>query len=111
MQQYLRNVGRQVAVINLDPANDALPYEAAVDISDLVHLEAVMAELKLGPNGGLIYCMEYLEQNMDWLQERLEPLAKGACMRMAPVAWGASSRTYVSLKNLQSHIHSFIYTR
>ncbi len=52
-------------------ANDNLPYNAAVDISDLVHLEAVMEELKLGPNGGLVYCMDYLEENMDWLKERV----------------------------------------
>lgn len=55
-----------------------LPYEAAVDISDLVHLEAVMEELRLGPNGGLVYCMEFLQKNLDWLQEKLAPLEKGA---------------------------------
>ena len=26
---------------------------------------------------GLIYCMEYLSQNLDWLKEKLEPLQKG----------------------------------
>lgn len=32
-----------------------------------------MEELKLGPNGGLVYCMEYLEDNLDdWLSEQLE---------------------------------------
>ena len=52
MQQYLSALGRKVAVINLDPANDAVPYDCAVDIMDLVSLEAVMRETKLGPNGG-----------------------------------------------------------
>ena len=42
-----------------------------------VHLEAVMDELKLGPNGGLVYCIDYLEKNMDWLKEKLKPLQKG----------------------------------
>ncbi len=28
-------------------------------------------------NAGLLYCMEYLEENMDWLQDRLEPLLEG----------------------------------
>jgi hypothetical protein len=28
-------------------------------------------ELKFGPNGGLIFCMEYLMENMDWLQRQL----------------------------------------
>ena len=33
-------------------------------------------EMNLGPNGGLVYCMDYLEKNMDWLQEALAPLEK-----------------------------------
>ena len=52
MQQYLRLIGRTVSVINLDPANDSLPYDCAVDISDLVSLEQVMSQFDLGPNGG-----------------------------------------------------------
>lgn len=31
-----------------------------------------MEELGLGPNGGLIYCMEYLLSNLTWLQDHLE---------------------------------------
>jgi len=58
-------------VVNLDPGNDMLPYDCAVDVMDLVKLEEVMDELELGPNGGLVYCMEYIEQNLDWLQEKL----------------------------------------
>ena len=26
---------------------------------------------------GLLYCMEFLEHNMDWLQEKMEPLMEG----------------------------------
>lgn len=52
MLQYMRATGRPVAVVNLDPANDLLPYKPDVDISDLVCLEEVMEQLKLGPNGG-----------------------------------------------------------
>ncbi|KAG8678176.1 ATP binding protein, partial [Ceratobasidium sp. 395] len=46
-------------------------YEPAIDIRDLISLEDVMEELGFGPNGGLIYCFEYLLQNMDWLDEEL----------------------------------------
>ncbi len=52
MQQYLRGAGRNVCVVNLDPANDVLPYTPDVDISELVCLEQVMDTLHLGPNGG-----------------------------------------------------------
>ena len=30
-----------------------------------------MEELGLGPNGALIYCMEFLLENMDWLEDEL----------------------------------------
>ncbi|KAG0517558.1 hypothetical protein BDA96_09G099600, partial [Sorghum bicolor] len=64
----------KVAVVNLDPANDALPYECAINIEDLIKLNDVMAEHSLGPNGGIVYCMDYLEKNIEWLQEKVKPL-------------------------------------
>lgn len=30
-----------------------------------------MEELQYGPNGGLIYCMEFLMNNMDWLEDEV----------------------------------------
>eukprot|EP00242_Pyramimonas_sp_CCMP2087_P013125 CAMPEP_0198213160 /NCGR_PEP_ID=MMETSP1445-20131203/28707_1 /TAXON_ID=36898 /ORGANISM="Pyramimonas sp., Strain CCMP2087" /LENGTH=253 /DNA_ID=CAMNT_0043887771 /DNA_START=434 /DNA_END=1195 /DNA_ORIENTATION=+ len=53
-----------------------MPYKCALNISELISLADVMDELQLGPNGGLVYCMDYLQQNMDWLKEKLEPLAR-----------------------------------
>ncbi|OLL25821.1 GPN-loop GTPase 3 [Neolecta irregularis DAH-3] len=41
------------------------------DIRDLISLEDVMEEMDFGPNGGLIYCFEFLMQNLDWLDEEL----------------------------------------
>lgn len=79
MQEFLGKIGRKVAVINMDPANDSLPYDCTVDISELVALSEVMDCLKLGPNGGLIYCMEFLEKNFDWLKEKLKPLSDDGC--------------------------------
>lgn len=74
MSEFLRALGRRVAVVNLDPANEGLPYECAVDVGELVGLGDVMEALRLGPNGGLLYCMEYLEANLDWLRAKLDPL-------------------------------------
>ncbi|XP_074574272.1 GPN-loop GTPase QQT1 [Curcuma longa] len=73
MSQFLKLIGRKVAVVNLDPANDSLPYECAVNIEDLIKLSDVMSEHSLGPNGGLVYCMDYLEKNIDWLESKLKP--------------------------------------
>ena len=52
LQHFFQLTERPVAVINLDPANDRLPYECSVDIAELVSQEEVAAQLGLGPNGG-----------------------------------------------------------
>ena len=36
-----------------------------------------MTEYGLGPNGAMLYCMEYLEANFDWLEEGLAELEGG----------------------------------
>lgn len=82
-------------MINLDPANEipknvvnkrkdegkgtedennsnSLPYDALLDVCDsIVNLSSVMTQLGLGPNGGLVYCMEYLEAHVDQLVEMI----------------------------------------
>lgn len=70
MQEFLTGLGRKVVVVNMDPANEGLPYPCQVDVSELVTLDDVMEGLKLGPNGGLLYCMEYLQANIDWLENK-----------------------------------------
>jgi len=76
MQQLLTVLKRPRVVVNLDPANDALPYECNIDIRELVNVEDVMTELNLGPNGGLVYAMEYIEVNLDWLIVKLRALTQ-----------------------------------
>ncbi|PPR06581.1 hypothetical protein CVT24_001762 [Panaeolus cyanescens] len=70
---HLRITKRTAHLVNLDPAAEptSFEFEPAIDIKDLVSLEDVMTELEYGPNGGLVYCFEYLLQNMDWLEEEL----------------------------------------
>ncbi|PPQ81041.1 hypothetical protein CVT24_007503, partial [Panaeolus cyanescens] len=74
--QFFTALSRPISIINLDPANDLLPYPCAIDIADLITLKDAMHHYDLGPNGGLIYCMEYLEKNYDWLEERLRELGE-----------------------------------
>jgi GTPase SAR1 family protein len=62
---------RTVHVGNLDPACDTFSYTATFDVQELISVEDVMSELGLGPNGGLMYAMEYLLDNMDWLENEL----------------------------------------
>ena len=54
-----------------DPANEMLIYKANINVSQLITLEDAMTNFSLGPNGGLMYCMEYLEKNIDWLLQQI----------------------------------------
>jgi hypothetical protein len=70
MNKWVMN--RTVHVVNLDPAAEHFEYPVAIDIRDLISLEDVMEEMDLGPNGGLVYCMEYLVSHLDWLSEQIQ---------------------------------------
>lgn len=59
-----------------------LPYETIFDVcEEVVNLSSVMDQLGLGPNGGLVYCMEYLEAHVDdiikMIQERVTEVEQG----------------------------------
>ncbi|TVU45395.1 hypothetical protein EJB05_04882 [Eragrostis curvula] len=92
LYDHCQTVGRSIHIVNLDPAAEHFNYPVDMDIRELISLEDVMEELGMGPNGGLIYCMEYpvdlycpcslyfiismlghLEDSLDdWLDEQLE---------------------------------------
>ncbi|KXS12502.1 hypothetical protein M427DRAFT_59443 [Gonapodya prolifera JEL478] len=71
MAHFLGLAGRDVAVVNLDPANENIPYTPALSIFDLIALEDAMEAVQLGPNGGMLYCLDYLEKNLDWFVDEL----------------------------------------
>jgi GTPase SAR1 family protein len=86
---------RQIHFVNLDPAiDDVLDLEVdgsedldtlqkkqekseknniySISITELITLQDVMEEMGLGPNGALLYCMEFfISQLNDWLVDHL----------------------------------------
>lgn len=81
MQQFMGAIGRKCSVVNLDPANEGgagSGYKAAVDVRELVTLEEIMGDedVRLGPNGGVLYALEEVEENFEWLAERLRGLGE-----------------------------------
>lgn len=60
MQRQAADENKVVHIVNLDPAAEYFDYEPMVDIRELIQLDDAMedAELKFGPNGGLVFCME-----------------------------------------------------
>ena len=68
-------------MINLDPAADDFKYPVSGDVRDLISLSEVMEEMDLGPNGALLYSMEYLQDNLEnWLSMTLEGYDDGDCV-------------------------------
>lgn len=74
MHQFMSAIGRPCSVVNLDPANDHTSYTPALDVRDLVSLEEIMVSEELGPNGGVLYALEELEHNIQWLEDGLKQL-------------------------------------
>jgi GPN-loop GTPase len=95
---HLHSSRRTCHLVNLDPAAapDSFEYAPSIDIKDLISVDDAMNELGYGPNGGLVYCFEYVSasstgatpeqsrpsvvcqrtcryllQNMDWLEEQV----------------------------------------
>jgi hypothetical protein len=60
MQDHAATLKRTIKVINLDPAAEKFEYNCDIDIRELITASDVMEKLKFGPNGALIYCMEYI---------------------------------------------------
>lgn len=73
MQQHGENVKRSIHVVNLDPAAEVFQYQPVADVRELISVDDAMEddELHFGPNGGLIFCMEFLLENLNWLEEAI----------------------------------------
>ncbi|GAA5872801.1 hypothetical protein JCM16303_006837 [Sporobolomyces ruberrimus] len=78
LYQFFQALERPILLINLDPASKAPPYPHSLDISSLISLQDCMTEFKLGPNGGMLYCLEYLEANLDWFEEEVDRVVEEA---------------------------------
>lgn len=72
MMTHLNGIKRRAFLVNLDPAAEAFEYEPSINITDLISVQDVMEGLSFGPNGGLVYCLEHLIENIDWFQDSLE---------------------------------------
>ncbi|KAI2473045.1 GPN-loop GTPase [Annulohypoxylon bovei var. microspora] len=73
---HLRMNRRSCFYVNLDPAAESFEHAPDLDIKELISLDDVMEEMGLGPNGGLIYCFEFLMENLDFLTEALDSLTE-----------------------------------
>lgn len=73
VQKHGEAIKRMIHIVNLDPAAEQFDYNALADVRNLIHLDDAMEdkELNFGPNGGLVFCMEFLARNFDWLKKEI----------------------------------------
>ncbi len=66
-------------VVNLDPGQERTEeqekqYPFDLDVRELISVSDVLEELDFGPNGALVFCMEHLVENMEWLKDGLDEI-------------------------------------
>ncbi len=78
LAQYLNEIYKSLfgphstILINLDPANPSdpsSPYD--IDLNQLITIEDIMEEFQVGPNGAMLYAMDFLFENKNWLDEAI----------------------------------------
>ncbi|TNJ28277.1 ATP-binding protein [Giardia muris] len=70
LAQVVESCGQACLHINLDPA--IITPLVDIDIRTLAALDEVQELTGLGPNGGLIYALEFLYMNSDWLLNEID---------------------------------------
>lgn len=109
MRELLTAVGRSVIVVNLDPANDHLPYECEINIEDVVRAQDVMESTGIGPNAAMLYCLEFLETNIDWLMESLSKYDKKTYVLFDCPGQVELYTHHTAVRNILSHLQKADY--
>lgn len=71
IKSYYNKFKREVMIINLDPANESEKC-FDIDIRDLITIDDIGEQFKLGPNASFLYVYDFLEKNIDWLISRMK---------------------------------------
>lgn len=71
MKDFYTKCNRKTMSINLDPANENDESFFDIDIKKLINLEDVEKKMKLGPNGSFLYCINFLHENISWLENQI----------------------------------------
>ncbi|MHA2175926.1 MAG: ATP/GTP-binding protein [Candidatus Hodarchaeales archaeon] len=78
LQQYLRQKGASLTIVNLDPAVQHVPYQADIDIRDYIDFDQLVDEYKLGPNGALIAATDLIADYITDIREDIDELGESS---------------------------------
>ncbi|AEA12864.1 GTPase [Thermoproteus uzoniensis 768-20] len=71
LYNWMDEQGYDVAVVNLDPAAEYLPYVPDVDIRERINARKIMRQFKLGPNASIIASVDMAVAEADRIKEEI----------------------------------------
>jgi GTPase SAR1 family protein len=71
---FLASAGMEVAIINLDPAVDSVPYKPDFDVREVVDAKELASKYGLGPNSALIAATDLLLTRARELKEAIDEI-------------------------------------
>ncbi len=71
ISEYYTSNGAFVAILNLDPGVESLPYTCDIDVRDYVDIVSIMKQYDLGPNGALIMANDLIASKIDDIQDQI----------------------------------------
>ncbi|CCC82694.1 GTPase SAR1 related protein [Thermoproteus tenax Kra 1] len=71
LYNWMDEQGYDVAVVNLDPAAEYLPYVPDVDIRDKINARKIMRQFKLGPNASIIASIDMAVAEGERIKEEI----------------------------------------
>ncbi len=69
--EWLEREGYDVAIVNLDPAVDYLPYVADIDVRDIVSAKRLARKYRLGPNASILAAVDSLIAHADKIRDMI----------------------------------------
>lgn len=71
LKEWFVESGYDVALVNLDPGAEFIPYDADYDIREIISLGDVMSQYNLGPNGAQIVASDLMVENSQAIAKEL----------------------------------------
>ena len=72
--EWLERNQYDVAIVNLDPAVDYVPYIPDIDVRDIISARKIAKKYKLGPNASILAAIDMLVFNADKIKESITAL-------------------------------------
>ncbi len=71
LYNWMDEQGYDVAVVNLDPAAEYLPYTPDVDVRERINARKIMRQFKLGPNASIVASVDMAVAEADRIKEEI----------------------------------------